>query len=75
MSNLTETNTTDTTDDATQGAVLIASAAQAGLEQIIAGYLSSLEHVIGVIVHAAEGMSEDGLSLADFAVLLRGEDI
>lgn len=58
-----------------QGAVLLGVSAQAGLETSVAGYLASFEEVLTTIVHAAEALADDGLTLEDFVVLLKGGDI
>lgn len=64
----------DTTQEFSQGQVLLGQIGNAGLEVIVSGYLTALEQALGALVQAAEGLADDGFGLTDFVGLLKGED-
>lgn len=65
----------DVTEEGTQGEVLVGVAVHAGLEQVVIGYMQAVGHVLYTLAEAAERLAEDGLSLIDFAGLLRGGNV
>lgn len=66
-------------EDFSQGQILLASVANAGLQTVVdaavSGYLSGLEEALTTVLQAADGLVGDGFELADFATLLRGEEV